>query len=151
MAQPKEILQTILTRVKAFLFSKDALAFCFFCLFSAGVWFVHGLMKAADQPTTIVEVQREPEVRYTEKTFVIPIKPKGISKSVEMVLFPEVVTVTARVSEAHYQQLTADDFRAICTYKSDKDNLPIEVSCSSPHVTGFRISPQTAEYVINRK
>lgn len=134
----------------AFIFSWDAVVFCFFVALSAGIWFLQARAKAPSQPQR-TDAETRQEVVYTEKQFVLPIAMRGVPSGTDILLFPDEITVTARVAIEQYDQLKINDFQAICTYKSGKEQLPVEVSCSFPDVTILHTRPTEVEckYFIN--
>lgn len=146
-------LQRILQRLKSFVLSKDALMYLFFILLATGIWYIRALHELKDSVTPSSQTkQTEESVNYTDKQLVLPIKYRGEPRDSELVLFPSEVTITARIDLEHYQDISYDDFSAVCTYSQKvSTQLPIEVSCSSPYVSSFRYEPKTAEYIIQKK
>lgn len=124
--------------------------FCFFVLFSAGIWYVHSLQKQRDiLPHNTAEQEAKPEPVFAEKQFRLDVKSRGVPEGKSLLLFPSEVELTAQVDVEHYNEVHADDFQVICTYPQEPaDALAIEGSCSSPYVSTFKLEPQTAEYII---
>ena len=147
-----EALRRFTQKIKVFAFSKDVLVFCFFVLLAFGIWYIHALQKQ-ESPSPSSSEPTATSNNYTEKVIVLPIKARGkIPAGSEIVLFPAEVKITAQVDMEHYNDLLPEDFSAVCTYSHNADGrLPIEVSCTKPYVTSFRLQPQVAEYIIQKQ
>lgn len=150
MPNYRHILHSSVQRMGAFLFSWDALIFCLFCLLSAGFWFFRNYnhrsadySENAGSPNAIV---------YTEKTVQVQIRATGAPAGEQLIVFPDHVTVVARVTLEEYNNLSANDFYAECRYpKSDQDRLKVEVSCENEDVASFKFSPEEVEYIIEKR
>lgn len=148
MPNLRRILQSSVQRMGAFLFSWDALIFCFFCLLATGFWF----FRTYDHESTKTETAGANEtIVYTEKTIEVSIRPKNVPSGEHLVVFPDHVTVVARVTLAAYNELSANDFQASCSYpKGNADHLKVEVVHTNSEVASFRFSPQEVEYIIEK-
>lgn len=150
MPNLRNILRNTLQRLGAFLFSWDALIFCFFCLFSAGVWFVQ--FSGTDSGKHELSTSSSTDIVYTEKTLSVAIGTSGVPNGEELVVFPSRITVIARVSKEEYPNLSADAFHAECAYpKHATDRLKVTVKSRNREVASFRFSPEEVEYIIQQK
>lgn len=144
----RRIFHTTMQRMGAFLFSWDALIFCFFCLLSAGFWFFRTYNRDVPQaePSGASET-----IVYTEKTLQVSIRTNNVPADEHVVVFPDHVTVVARVTLEAYNELSANDFSATCDYpKGNSDRLQVEVGHNHGEVASFRFSPQEVEYIIEK-
>lgn len=92
-----------------------------------------------------------PTVRFTEKTLTIPVVATGVPEGQTLRLFPQNVTVTARVDVAHFSSVTASDFRARCHYPhAGQQELPVTISYNNPHILGARVTPSNLEFIIEQ-
>ena len=148
----KHIISSIGQSLRSFLFSKDALIFCFFLLLAMSIWYLHGLQKLHSNSVATAKPEPvQPAPEYMERHFTVPVKSRAVPKGQEMILFPAEVTITAKVEVAHYNDIHPDDFSAVCTYQNNANTLPIEVSCSSSYIVNYTHSPQAVEYVLQNK
>lgn len=148
MANLRNILRTIMQRMGAFFMSGDALIFCFFCLFSAGVWLAQN-WHSDNAKRQAEEVGATEAIVYTEKTIEVEIRTKGVPSDEELVVFPATVSIKARVTTTAYKELSAEDFRVECSYPQHAvDHLQVKVSCKNKEVASFRYTPEEVEYLI---
>lgn len=152
MPKSVDILRRLTAHMRAFLISRDVLTFCFFCALSTLIWLVHHHQPQAVQvavPSVNLSTDSVSPIRYTEKTLRMPLESRGVPSGKRMILFAGEVSVTVRVIEEQYRDVTADDFQAVCTYPThNEDRLPVEVSCSEPHVEILQVTPSEVEYLI---
>lgn len=143
----QDIVYTAGHRLKAFLTSWNALIFCFFCLMSTGIWYIHAFSKIAD--TAEYQAERTHSEVLTEKQLSISPTMHGLPNGRSAVMFPATITITASVNESDYSGLSEADFEVFCTYPNEVvDNLPIVVKCHSKKVIQFHYTPETVEYLI---
>lgn len=89
--------------------------------------------------------------QFTEKVFTLPVEITGTPEHETLRLFPQEVTVSARVGMPHFADVNADDFRVVCRFPQEEQaSVPVEVVCTNPHVTKVRTSPNALEYIIER-
>ena len=146
----RNILHRIFQRMGAFIFSWDALIFCFFYLLSTGIWFAYNVNKEGHQ--TVQQDRsndRNESVVYTEKTLRVAISCPNTPAGEQLLFFPEKVTITARIPTSAYDRIHEEDFRCECLYPMmGADTLTINAICTSNEVAAFRYEPQVAEYLI---
>ena len=100
---------------------------------------------------TTAEVMWQTE-QFTEKSFIVPIEMATLPAGETIHFFPKTTTVTARVSLSQFATLSAQDFRAVCEYPHQAENiLIVKIVCTNPHVTQMRSSIHEVEYIIERK
>lgn len=100
---------------------------------------------------TTTEVMWQTE-QFTEKSFIVPIEMATLPAGETIHFFPKTTTVTARVSLSQFATLSAQDFRAVCEYPHQSENiLTVKIVCTNPHVTQMRSSIHEVEYIIERK
>ncbi len=100
------------------------------------------------QATTTVYATAE---LFTEKVFNLPINTIGVPAHTTLRLFPPSVDVTVRVGLSHFHEVSAKDINVTCIYPVNHiDNLPIQISYSSPYITFARSNPSSVEYIIER-
>lgn len=88
---------------------------------------------------------------FTEKSFTLPIKMRGLPEGVSMRLFPQQVTIVVRVGMSHFAQVHAADFKAYCQYpKQASTALEVQIEHRNPYIKAIRISPEKVEYMINQ-
>ncbi len=134
----------------AFFFSWDALIYCLFCLLATGFWFFRNYNRSSKQDTEIIG--ESAAIVYTEKTLEVKITTIGVPAGEELVVFPDHVTVVARVTLEAYNALSANDFYAECSYPhSDCDRLTLDVGHNNPEVASFRYSPEEVEFIIEKR
>ena len=89
---------------------------------------------------------------FTEKSFTIPIEVNQLPEGEVIHLFPQTTTVIARVGISHFQDITAEDIRAVCAYpQATQMTLPVNIICNNPYITQIRSSIRDVEYIIERK
>lgn len=89
--------------------------------------------------------------QFTEKTFTLPVEVIDTIAGEALRLFPQTVTVQARVGMSHFTEVQAEDFRVQCRFPRTETNaLPVEVICDNPYVTRVRTNPNELEYIIEK-
>lgn len=92
-----------------------------------------------------------PTVRFTEKILTVPVYATGVPEDQTLRIFPQTVTIVARVDVAHFSSITADDFHARCKYpRSGQQELPVTISYNSPYIFGARVTPSNLEFIIEQ-
>lgn len=93
-----------------------------------------------------------PTEQFTEKSFTMPIAIVGSEEEQSSLrLFPHEVTLQARVGMSHYTDVCADDFMVRCHYPQvGQEVIPVEVICTNPYVTQWRVTPSEIEYIIKQ-
>ncbi len=87
--------------------------------------------------------------QYTEKSFTVPIVPKGVPKDVHLRTFPAVANVVVKVEMVHFNDVSESDVEVHCSFpQSESVLLPIEVVTKNSYILGYRVSPQEVEYII---
>ena len=151
MPSLRNIFHRIFQQMGAFLFSWDALIFCFFCLLSTGIWFASNLNKSRDTSKSTDYSGINETIVYTEKTIETPIVCTNVPASETMITFPEHVKITARIPLSDYSSLSATDFRCECAYPlNDADQISVQVTCTNKEVASFRFEPEEVEYLIEK-
>lgn len=118
-------------RMVVFLFSKDAIIFCFFLLFAAGLWFI-------DKKDSSVTVRNAAEEQHIDgpaqklKTLEVKIEATDVPAGERLQLIPSMTKVVVSVDTAYYHRLTASDIEATCAYPTHPtDSLVVNVKCTS--------------------
>lgn len=89
--------------------------------------------------------------QFTEKTFTLPVEVYGCPEGESLRLFPQTVTVQARVGMSHFNDVHEGDFHVLCHFpKTDQMSVRVEVECDNPNVTYVRTTPSELEYIIER-
>lgn len=89
--------------------------------------------------------------QFTEKTFTLPVEAYGCPEGESLRLFPQTVTVQARVGMSHFNDVREEDFHVICHFpKGEQASVPVEVECDNPYVTRVRVNPSELEYIIEK-
>lgn len=89
--------------------------------------------------------------QFTEKVFTLPVMIEGTPDHETLRLFPQEVTVSARVGMSHFAEVSAEDFRVVCHFpQQEQASVPVEVICHNPYITQVRTSPNALEYIIER-
>lgn len=92
-----------------------------------------------------------PTVRFTEKILTVPVHATGVPEDQTLRIFPQTVTVIARVDVTHFSSITAGDFHARCQYpRAGQQELPVTISYHSPYIFGARVTPSNLEFIIEQ-
>lgn len=87
--------------------------------------------------------------RFTEKIFVVSVATLNVPEDKLLRTFPHEVTVTTRVSLAHFAQVEAQHVYAYCLYpRSNQNEVSVHVSYKNPYIYGVRVSPPALEFII---
>lgn len=98
--------------------------------------------------TDSVHVQAIAE-RFTEKIVTVPVYVSGTPEDKVLRTFPREVTVTLRVSMAHFAEITASNVHAICHFPFNNEReLPVKITYKNPYIYGARVNPSTLEFII---
>lgn len=147
----RNIVHRILQKMGAFIFSWDALIFCFFCVLSTGIWFASNLNKSRDTNKPADYSSINETIVYTEKTIEATIVCTNVPAGETMITFPEHVEITARIPLSDYSSLSATDFRCECAYPlNDADQISVQVTCTNKEVASFRFEPEEVEYLVEK-
>lgn len=89
--------------------------------------------------------------QFTEKSFTLPVETYGCPEGESLRLFPQTVTVQARVGMSHFNDVREEDFHVLCHFpKGEQASVPVEVECDNPYVTRVRVNPSELEYIIEK-
>jgi len=89
--------------------------------------------------------------QFTEKSFTLPVETYGCREGESLRLFPQTVTVQARVGMSHFNDVKEEDFHVLCHFpKEEQASVPVEVECDNPNVTRVRVNPTELEYIIEK-
>lgn len=90
--------------------------------------------------------------RFNERKYTLPIETHNVPKGYRLVLFPANVDVLARVSQAHYNDISAKDITVYCDYPtSSEDKLPVRFIHRSKYIKSVRLSQTEVEYIIEKQ
>lgn len=93
-----------------------------------------------------------PVEQFTEKVFRMPLQTPATEPGQTLLLFPAEVTVTLKVSMAHFGEVSMEDVRVSCPRPTMQDqNLPVKVSYHNPYIRGARTNPQVVEFIIEHQ
>lgn len=89
--------------------------------------------------------------RVTEKVLTVPIRARHVPSGSHLRLFPKEVTVTMRVSMAHFAEITADDVIVECMYaQTQGGNLPVNIRYTNPAIYSARTNPSVVEFILEK-
>jgi hypothetical protein len=89
--------------------------------------------------------------KFTEKELKVPVRIENKPDSVSMKIFPSEVKVTCLVGLSEYEEVTADDFKAVVDYNTvsnNSRNLHVTVEQKSTYIQFIRCTPDAVEYLI---
>ena len=89
--------------------------------------------------------------KYTEKEIRIPVLVRNKPDNVNIKLFPSEVKVTCLVGLSEFENLTADDFKAVVDFNNtnnDTKNLNVKIEQKSSFIQLVRFAPESVEYLI---
>ena len=87
--------------------------------------------------------------RFTEKKFILPIRPIGVPEGHHLRLFPQTVEVYVRVGISHFAQVQPEDIRVRCLYAPERiDKLDVELQYTNPYITSAWAYPGVVEYIL---
>ena len=89
--------------------------------------------------------------KYTEKEIKIPVVVINKPDNVNIKLFPSEVKVTCLVGLSEFEDLTANDFKAVVDFNNangDTKNLNVKIEQKSSFIQLVRFTPESVEYLI---
>ena len=89
--------------------------------------------------------------KYTEKEIKIPVLVRNKPDNVNIKLFPSEVKVTCLVGLSEFENLTANDFKAVVDFDNtngDTKNLNVKIEQRSSFIQLVRFTPESVEYLI---
>jgi len=90
--------------------------------------------------------------RYNERKYTLPLETRKVPAGYTLRLFPPQVEVTVRVSQSHYNDISAKDITVYCEYPtSGEDKLEVKHVHRSKYIKGVRFTPMEVEYIIEKK
>lgn len=90
--------------------------------------------------------------RYTERKFTLPVETRKVPSGYKLVIFPTMVEVIVRVSQSHYNDISAKDLTIYCEYPtSGEDKLAVKHIHRSKYIKGVRFEPTELEYIIEKQ
>jgi hypothetical protein len=96
-----------------------------------------------------------PVEEYTEAEMKVPIKLLNLSDSLEVRIFPDVITVKCFVAVSDYGKVEAIPFNAIIDFNKidlwSANKLQINVINVPAYVNSLRFTPQKVDFIIERK
>lgn len=89
--------------------------------------------------------------RYNERVYTLPLETRKVPAGYTLRLFPTQVEVTVRVSQSHYNDISAKDITVYCEFPtSGEDKLAVKHVHRSKYIKGVRFSPTEVEYLIEK-
>ncbi|MBR3647896.1 MAG: hypothetical protein IKN59_05865 [Paludibacteraceae bacterium] len=90
--------------------------------------------------------------QFTERRYTFTIEAHKVPAGYNLRLFPAQVEVIARVSQSHYNDISAKDITVYCECPSsgNEDKLPVHFIHRSKYIKSVRIEPAEVEYIIER-
>ena len=89
--------------------------------------------------------------RYNERKYTLHIETHKVPAGYNLRLFPPQVEVTVRVSQTHYNDISAKDITVYCDFpQSGEDKLAVKHIHRSKYIKGVRFSPTEVEYLIEK-
>ena len=105
-----------------------------------------------DPPSVLLHVSVEP---FTEKSIEVPIVGINVPKTLLLRTFPAFVKVVCLVGISHFNQLKADDLRAVVDYNMlpQKENSKARVTLLAPEsvLKHSRVIPESVDYLLESK
>lgn len=96
-----------------------------------------------------------PVEQYTEAEFRVPVRVVNSPDSVNVRIFPDVVTVRCMVAVSDYKKIKEVPFDAVIDL-SDADlnsqvKLPVSLRRIPPFISSLRVNPENVDYLIEKK
>jgi len=96
-----------------------------------------------------------PVEQFTEAEFRVPVRVVNSPDSVNVRIFPDVVTVRCMVAVSDYKKIKEVPFDAVIDL-SDADlnsqvKLPVSLRKIPPFISSLRVNPANVDYLIERK
>lgn len=89
--------------------------------------------------------------RYNERVYTLPLEAHKVPAGYTLRLFPTQVEVTVRVSQSHYNDISAKDITVYCDFPTQgEDKLTVKHVHRSKYIKGVRFSPTEVEYLIEK-
>ena len=89
--------------------------------------------------------------RYNERVYTLPLEAHKVPAGYTLRLVPTQVEVTVRVSQSHYNDISAKDITVYCDYPTQgEDKLVVKHVHRSKYIKGVRFSPTEVEYLIEK-
>lgn len=89
--------------------------------------------------------------RYNERKYTMQIETKKVPAGYTLRLFPPQAEVTVRVSQSHYNDISAKDITLYCDFpQSGEDKLTVKHIHRSKYIKGIRFTPTEVEYLIEK-
>ena len=89
--------------------------------------------------------------RYNERKYTMHIETHKVPAGYNLRLFPPQVEVTVRVSQTHYNDISAKDITVYCDFpQSGEDKLAVKHIHRSKYIKGVRFTPTEVEYLIEK-
>lgn len=90
--------------------------------------------------------------RYNERKYTLPVETRKVPANYSLRLFPPQVEVTVRVSQSHYNDISAKDITVYCNFPTqNEDKLEVKHVHRSKYIKSVRLSPAELEYLIEKK
>jgi hypothetical protein len=92
-----------------------------------------------------------PVEKFTEKKITLPLEIVNMPDNAEVKLFPPQVTVSVMVNLTEYENVTANDFKAMVDYNQvtvERETLDVYVESKSAFSQSLKVSPHSVEYLI---
>lgn len=89
--------------------------------------------------------------RYNERKYTMHIETRKVPAGYNLRLFPPQAEVTVRVSQSHYNDISAKDITLYCEFpQAGEEKLTIKHVHRSKYIKGVRFSPTEVEYLIEK-
>ena len=89
--------------------------------------------------------------RYNERKYTLPVEVRRVPAGHKLRLFPPQVEVTVRVSQSHYNDISAKDITVYCDYPTNgEDKLTVKHLHRSKYIKSVRFTPTELEYLIEK-
>lgn len=96
-----------------------------------------------------------PVEEYTEKKVSIPISVTNLPDSLDLIIFPDEVSIFYKVGFSNYGKINNEKFEAIVDYSDIKNNLSnnlkIQIISVPENINSHRLSTGYVEYLIEKK
>ncbi len=90
--------------------------------------------------------------RYNERKYTLPIETRKVPAGYRLILFPPQVEVTVRVSQSHYNDISAKDITVYCEYSTtNEDKLDVKFVHRSKFIKSVRLAPSEVQYLIEEQ
>lgn len=97
------------------------------------------------------EIEGNYRERYTERKYTMNVETRKVPAGHRLILFPPRIDVTVRMSQSHYNDVSAKDITVFCEYPANgEDKLEVKSIHRSKFIKGIRLSPAELEYIIEK-